>query len=635
MLILTHFVKSVFCDDFNTKGYQELKIKYIICRMYHKLEKVLALSLHPFAIISATGAVLFENKIFADFHLISIDGIETSKEKFISTLSNLFDEKATEKNFKIQTNGKCYSITITADPTDQSISLTGTDISNLVLTEKKIETIENQIEILINNSEHSLLMEDEHRRIVFTNQKFIDLFGIPATPEQMIGADCSESAEQSKGFFKNPELFVNRINTLLKNRIIEEKEILETVTNKTLERNYYPIFIQNKYRGHLWSYRDITPEIDLKKGIEVQRNFYQSILNNIPADIAVFGNDHTYLFVNKHGIKNQEVREWIIGKKDEDYARLRNKSTDLVDVRRSYFLEAIETKKICSWEDEIKIPDSESQYVLRNFYPMVSETGEIELVIGYGIDITNRKRVEKQILANLEKEKQLTESKSNFITTVSHEIRTPLSIISLSAEAMEMYCESLPEPLKRKFDGKLIQIESEVERLTHIISEVITIEKIESGAFSLIKHQFDLKELIKTLVERQSAIQEDGRKASLKIVGKETVISGDKMKLTIAIDNILSNAFKYSQKMPSPMVAVKFNAKKIQIKITDFGLGIPDSYAQKLYKLFERAENVAHIRGTGIGLFLVKQIIELHNGSIEFQSNPEGGSIFTIELPYK
>jgi signal transduction histidine kinase len=198
-----------------------------------------------------------------------------------------------------------------------------------------------------------------------------------------------------------------------------------------------------------------------------------------------------------------------------------------------------------------------------------------------------------------------------------------------------MYCEGLTETLKKKFIGKIIQIESEVERLTNIISEVITIEKIESGAFSLIKQPFNFKDFIKTLVERQSSIQVDGRKASLRISGKEELITADKMKLTIAIDNILANAFKYSNKMPSPKVVVKFNAKKLQIKIADFGLGIPESYVRKLYKLFERAENVAHIRGTGIGLFLVKQIIELHNGTIEYKPNPEGGSLFTINLPYK
>jgi signal transduction histidine kinase len=603
--------------------------------MFNRLEKVLGLTPHPFAIFSAKGELIFQNKAFADFTDVSFEGKQLLRSDFITLLLEKIKGLDSLENIQVFTNSSFYELKLTADLSDHSICVLGNDISDLKFSEKKVETFQNQIGILVNHSEHSLLLEDENRRIIFTNQKFIDLFGIPLTPEQMIGVDCSESAEQSKSFFKNADQFVDRINVLLQNRILHEKEILETVNHKILERNYYPIFIDTIYRGHLWTYKDISSEIELKKGIEIQRNFYQTILNNMPADIAVFDKDHTYLFINKQGIKDGELREWMIGKKDEDYAKFRNKSTDLVKIRRHYFNEALETKNIISWEDEIKISENESQYMLRNFFPMIAENGEIELVIGYGIEITNRKKVEQQIIANLEKEKQLTESKSNFITTVSHEIRTPLSIISLSAEAMQMYSEGLTEVLKKKFGGKLLQIESEVERLTNIISEVITIEKIESGAFSLIKQTFNFKDLIKTLVERQTSIQEDGRKASLRISGKEELITADKMKLTIAIDNILANAFKYSHKMPAPRVTVKFNSKKLQVKIADRGLGIPETYERKLYKLFERAENVAHIRGTGIGLFLVKQIIELHKGTIAYNPNPEGGSIFTINLPYK
>lgn len=602
--------------------------------MLKRLEKVLEFTRHPFAVFSAEGSLLFQNKIFASFEEVTLEGKTLHRIAFLSVLFEKIKQTQLVETVQFSSNRKIYELTLNVDISDNSISFIGTDISDLKLSEKKIETIINQLGILVNNSEHSLLMEDENRRIVFINQKFIDLFGISATPEQMIGADCSESAEQNKSFFKNPEQFVDRIHTLLHNRIKHENEILETVNHKILESSYFPIFIHNNYSGHLWAYKDITAEIELKKDIEIQRNFYQSVLNNIPADIAVFDKEHTYLFVNKHGIKNQEMREWIIGKKDEDYAFLKNKPHSLVEIRRNYFNEALETKKISSWEDEIKISDKESQFVLRNFYPMIAESGEIELVIGYGIDITNRKRVEAQIIANLEKEKQLTESKSNFIATVSHEIRTPLAIISLSAEALQMYSEGLPDLLKKKFDSKLLQIESEIERLTNIISEVITIEKIESGAFTLIKRPLNFKDLIQTLVERQCKIQEDGRIATLKISGKPELISVDKIKLSIAIDNILSNAFKYSKKMPAPSVTVIFSSPNLLIKIKDNGLGIPKNYFRKLFKLFERAENVAHIRGTGIGLFLVKQIIELHNGSIEYAPNPEGGSIFTISLPY-
>jgi signal transduction histidine kinase len=603
--------------------------------MINRLEQILDVSAHPFAIFSAEGTLLYQNKVFETFNDVQIDEKNIQRSEFLSVLSFILKGSLKVETLTIQANNQHYELEFKRDESDDSIFIHGTNISSQKAIEKNSEAIGNHLDILVNNSDHCLLMEDEHRKILFVNQKFCDLFNIPATPEQMIGADCSQSAEQSKGFFKNSTQFVRRINEILQNRLAVEKEILETVTNKTLERNYVPIFINNTYRGHLWTYHDISIEIELKNGLEVQRNFFESILNNIPADIAVFDNKHTYLFVNKNGIKNQELREWMIGKKDEDYAIMKNKPISMAQQRREQFNEAIKTKKISTWEDEIKITDSESEYVLRNFYPMLNEKGKVELVIGYGIDITNRKKVEKQIIANLEKEKQLTESKSNFITTVSHEIRTPLSIISLSAEAMQMYSEQVPEKLQQKFAGKLKQIETEIDRLTDIISEVITIEKIESGAFSLIKSTVDLKDFLNTLVDRQSKIQEDGRIAEISFSGKSEPISADKMKLAIAIDNLLSNAFKYSPNKPAPIVAVKFNTGNLQIKVTDFGLGIPETHALKLFKIFERAENVAHIRGTGIGLFLVKQIIELHGGSIAYAPNPSGGSVFTINLPYK
>lgn len=603
--------------------------------MIKRLEQILGVSSHPFAIFSAEGTLLFQNKVFETFNDVQIDEKNVQRSEFLSILSFIIKESPNVENITIQANNHYYELEFQRDGSDDSIFIHGTNISFQKVIEKNSLAIGNHLDILVNNSDHALLMEDEHRKILFVNQKFCDLFSIPATPEQMIGADCSESAEQSKGFFKNPTKFVTRINEILQNKIAVKKEILETVTNKTLERNYVPIFINNTYRGHLWTYNDISIEIELKNGLEVQRNFFESILNNIPADIAVFDNKHTYLFVNKNGIKNQELREWMIGKKDEDYAILKNKPISMVQQRRDQFNEALKTKKISTWEDEIKITDSESEYVLRNFYPMLNEKGKVELVIGYGIDITNRKKVEKQIIANLEKEKQLTESKSNFITTVSHEIRTPLSIISLSAEAMQMYSEQVPEKLQQKFTGKLKQIETEIDRLTDIISEVITIEKIESGSFSLIKNTLDFKDFLDTLVDRQSKIQEDGRIAEISFSGKAEFISADKMKLSIAIDNLLSNAFKYSTNKPAPIIAVKFDVENLQIKVTDFGLGIPETHAPKLFKIFERAENVAHIRGTGIGLFLVKQIIELHDGSVAYSPNPSGGSVFTINLPYK
>ncbi len=127
---------------------------------------------------------------------------------------------------------------------------------------------------LIANMESGVLLEDESRKIVFANQLFCDLFHIPVSPDALRGLDCTQSAEQNKHFFRNPDLFINGVETLLKQRRLVTGEILALANGGMLQRDYIPIFIDSKYKGHLWSYTDITEK---KKS---QDALIQSELNN-------------------------------------------------------------------------------------------------------------------------------------------------------------------------------------------------------------------------------------------------------------------------------------------------------------------------------------------------------------------
>lgn len=111
---------------------------------------------------------------------------------------------------------------------------------------------------LITNLQSAILLEDETRHIVFLNRLFCEMFAIPAPPEALLGSDCSDSAEQTKGLFKDPEGFVNGIQRLLKNKQLVTGELLEMLDGRVLERDYIPIFVENIYKGHFWSYTDIT-----------------------------------------------------------------------------------------------------------------------------------------------------------------------------------------------------------------------------------------------------------------------------------------------------------------------------------------------------------------------------------------
>lgn len=168
-----------------------------------------------------------------------------------------------------------------------------------------------------------------------------------------------------------------------------------------------------------------------RREMERQKLFYEEILNNIPADIAVFDADHRYLFVNPTGIKDEELRNWIIGKKDEDYCDLRNKPYSIFEERRTYFNRALTSRSQIEWEEMLKDPAGNISYHLRKFYPVPDENGVPKLVIGYGLTITERRKIEEQIRQSEKKYRDLFNNSPALIFT--HDLE--FSIISVNAAA--------------------------------------------------------------------------------------------------------------------------------------------------------------------------------------------------------
>jgi PAS domain S-box-containing protein len=139
-------------------------------------------------------------------------------------------------------------------------------LNRQVLKRKNAEKV---FTTLITNLQSGILLEDSRRRIVFCNQLFCDLFGIQANPDSMQGQDCSQSAGQSKHLFKDPDDFVQHIDELLVHKKLVSGDILELVDGRIFERDYIPVYVENVYKGHLWSYTDITErkraEMDLRR----------------------------------------------------------------------------------------------------------------------------------------------------------------------------------------------------------------------------------------------------------------------------------------------------------------------------------------------------------------------------------
>ncbi|MGV3594200.1 MAG: sensor histidine kinase, partial [Sediminibacterium sp.] len=240
----------------------------------------------------------------------------------------------------------------------------------------------------------------------------------------------------------------------------------------------------------------------------------------------------------------------------------------------------------------------------------------------------------QKLMESYQKEKELNELKSKFVSMASHEFRTPMTAIKSSAEIAEMLLSS-PQPDIVKIGGFLKTIDKEVDRMSQLIDEILNLGKIEGRNYFIKKEWSDIIEIAKDCSERQISKQNDGRKIPIEIIGQPRKVMVDETQIRHIIDNLLSNALKYSEGRKEPSITFIFDESDLQIHIRDHGIGIPKADQSKIFNMFFRARNTQDIIGTGVGLALVEKFVDMHHGKISFESIENVGSIFVISLPYQ
>lgn len=231
----------------------------------------------------------------------------------------------------------------------------------------------------------------------------------------------------------------------------------------------------------------------------------------------------------------------------------------------------------------------------------------------------------------LSKEKELGDLKSRFVSMASHEFRTPLSTILSSASLLAKYTETIEQ---EKRDKHIQRIKGSVSNLTDILNEFLSIGKIEDGKIEVRYTHFNVKEFIEVLVAEMQSNAKSNQLLSYVHSGNEWFELDMNLFRNICL-NLLSNAIKFSSE--NGIIAVKslVDINGFALKVEDNGIGIAEKDQQHLFERFFRAGNVTNIQGTGLGLHIVSKYIELMNGSIEFKSELEKGTTFTIQFPIK
>lgn len=395
------------------------------------------------------------------------------------------------------------------------------------------------------------------------------------------------------------------------------------------ELNISPVYDQtNSLTHYIGIQTDITERQKAATELLVSQQRLQYLLASSPAIIYTsrIGGDFGAVFVSDNvnillGYESREITQnshfWISHIHPEDQPRV-----------LAILNEVLEQKQH-KLEYRFLHQDGTYRWLYDQGRVVWDEADNPVEIVGCITDITDRKQLEEELKIALEKEKELSELKSRFVSMTSHEFRTPLSIILSSSELLEHYHHKLTPEKQRTH---LSRIQSAVKRMTEMLDDVLIIGKAEVGKLEFVPQLFDLAAYCRNLVaETQASLSHQ----QIHFTSEHKTIEccmDDKL-LGHILGNLLSNAVKYSPANGNIKLMLKSLNGKAIFEIQDEGIGIPPEDIPHLFESFHRASNVGNILGTGLGLAIVKKCVDIHQGEISVHSKLGVGTVFTVNLP--
>ena len=264
------------------------------------------------------------------------------------------------------------------------------------------------------------------------------------------------------------------------------------------------------------------------------------------------------------------------------------------------------------------------------FTPMYDNNNILTGFIKITRDISNQKKGEEDMLDSLQHEKELNEMKSRFVTLASHEFKTPLSVILTSTILIEKYSDTDMQNKRLKHTHR---IKSSVNNLKQILNDFLSLEKLEIGIVKNCPVSTDLDPLVREIIQDMEDGLKKGQHIQLHTAGLPRPVLVDNQLVLNILNNMLSNAIKYSPEQAVIDCTLYYQPHTLRISIRDKGIGIPPDEQGQLFERFFRASNSTGISGTGLGLSIVKRYLDLIGGQIELTSTPGGDTTFTITLP--
>lgn len=245
-------------------------------------------------------------------------------------------------------------------------------------------------------------------------------------------------------------------------------------------------------------------------------------------------------------------------------------------------------------------------------------------------DVSQHRQMETKLRQMLQREMEISDLKSRYVSMAAHDLRNPLAAIQTSVSMIENYYERMSADSRRaKFD----QIHEGVDVMRTMLDDILTIGQAESGKLKFSPAPIELEPYCRAIVNELLGANGIGRPVDFSVDGVCGTVFLDPKLLRHILANLISNAFRYSDPGSPVVIGITCDPAQVTIRVQDYGFGIPAQEQGRIFQSFFRASNAQHINGTGLGLAIVKQSVDLHHGDIWFESQEGHGTTFTVKLP--
>ncbi len=366
----------------------------------------------------------------------------------------------------------------------------------------------------------------------------------------------------------------------------------------------------------------------LKEEAALTRNFYHTLLTDVPIDVAVLTPQGEYSYVGPRSVGTKEMRQWLLGRTDVDLCQKLGLHPEIALRRRAHRKRAVNSGEAVSFEESIPLADGSTVHLMRSYSPVLDPQGEVSMIISYSLDVTDSKECRAELEVARQQVEEMAHLKEIILDNISHEFRTPLTGIIGSAQIL---VEEVTDE-QREF---LQIIERNGRRLMSTLTAILDLAGLHAETIQTAPRVFDMVDEVRNVASSlQPLVEEKELFLRLNAIKGEILVRLDQACLYRVLQSLMENAVKFTE---SGGVVVELDADQTNayVRIIDSGIGMQGEFLPILYDEFKQ-ESLGINRsyeGVGLGLAITKRLIDLMHGVISVDTEKGEGTVFTISFP--